>query len=187
MRFELYHIAQPGLHAKPLEIYAAMTTTNASDTITPYVSPLMQLEKDWIDYNGHLNMAYYNVLFDRGCDGIFELLGMGPGYAATRKLTVYTAEAHVRYERELHLGDRVYSTVQLIDHDAKRLHLYQELVHKDGWLAASCEGMTLHVDMSGPSVTPFPNDVAEKIAAIAKTHSTLPRPEAIGRPIGIRR
>ena len=73
----------------------------------PFVSRVMEIEKDWIDYNGHLNMAYYNVLFDRGSDEAFEIMGMGPAYASDRKLTIYTAEVHVCYVRELHLGDKV--------------------------------------------------------------------------------
>ena len=63
----------------------------------PFVSRVMEIEKDWIDYNGHLNMAYYNVLFDRCSDDAFEVMGLGPAYAKERKLTIYTAEVHVCY------------------------------------------------------------------------------------------
>src|SRR4029079_12655309 len=86
----------------------------------PFVSKVMEIEKDWIDYNGHLNMAYYNVLFDRASDDAFELMGLGPAYARERKLTVYTAEVHICYVQELHLGDRVRVSFQLLDHDEKR-------------------------------------------------------------------
>ena len=119
----------------------------------------MEIEKDWIDYNGHLNMAYYNVLFDRGSDEAFEIMGMGPAYARDRKLTIYTAEVHVCYVQELHLGDKVTVTFHLIDHDDKRLRAYQEIRHVDGWLAATSESLSLHIDMSGPKVAPFPPDV----------------------------
>ena len=88
----------------------------------PHVSPLMEIEKDWIDYNGHLNMAYYNVLFDRGCDVFFEEMGLGPHYIKERNLSFYTAEAHVRYVQELHLGDKVRVSMQIVDYDEKRIH-----------------------------------------------------------------
>ena len=68
----------------------------------PFVSSLMRVEPGWIDYNGHLNMAYYNVLFDRAVDEAFELIGCGLNYVKTRKHSCYTAEVHVRYLRELH-------------------------------------------------------------------------------------
>lgn len=154
---------------------------------TVIVSPPMSLEPGWIDYNGHLNMAYYNVLFDRGCDTAFEALGMGPDYASQRKLTIYTAEIHVRYIREIHLGDSVTATYRIVDHDEKRLHAFQELRHLDGWLSATSETLTLHVDMAGPKVTPFPDDVMAKIEELAGKHADLPYPEDIGRRIEIRR
>ena len=147
----------------------------------------MDIEKDWIDYNGHLNMAYYNVIFDRGSDEAFEVMGMGPAYARDRKLTIYTAEAHVCYVRELHLGDKVSVTFHLIDQDDKRLRAYQEIRHADGWLAATSETLSLHIDMSGPKVAPFPSDVMTKVEAMRAAHATLAMPERAGRSIGIRR
>jgi acyl-CoA thioester hydrolase len=153
----------------------------------PFVSRVMEIEKDWIDYNGHLNMAYYNVLFDRCSDDAFELMGMGPGYAKERKLTIYTAELHVCYVQELHLGHRVTVTFQLIDHDEKRLRAYQEIRHVDGWLAATSEQLALHVDMGGPKVAPFPADIQARVEAMGAAHASLPMPERAGRSIGIRR
>ena len=153
----------------------------------PFVSPPMGIQKDWIDYNGHLNMAFYNVLFDRSSDDVFELLGVGPDYARQQKLTIFTAETHICYVQELHLAHRVTVTYQLIDHDAKRLRAYQEIRHVDGWLAATSETLSLHVDMSGPKVAPFPADVMAKVEAMRAAHSVLPMPERAGRSIGIKR
>ncbi|UUP16112.1 thioesterase family protein [Nitratireductor thuwali] len=153
----------------------------------PHISRPFQIETDWIDYNGHMNMAYYNVLFDRAADEVFETLGMGPAYARDRRLTVYTAEIHVCYVRELHLGDSVNVSYRLIDHDEKRLHSYQEIIHADGWLAATGECLTLHIDMAGPKVAPFPPDIRANVEALFATYAGLPRPERAGRSIGIRR
>jgi acyl-CoA thioester hydrolase len=153
----------------------------------PFVSSVMEIRKDWIDYNGHLNMAYYNVLFDRCSDEAFELMGMGPNYAEKRHLTCYTAEVHICYVRELHLDHRVTASLQILDHDEKRIRFFQELRHVDGWLAATSENLILHVDMAGPKVAPFPADIMEKVAAMARAHSSLAVPERAGRAIGIRR
>ncbi len=151
------------------------------------ISPLMELEPEWIDYNGHLNMAFYNVLFDRGCDVAFEMLGMGPDYAKSHKLTIYTAEAHVRYLREIHLGHKVQATFHIVDYDEKRLHVFQELRHEDGWVSATSETLALHVDMSGPKVAPFAPDVFEKVKTMAAAQESLGKPEGAGRKIEIRR
>jgi acyl-CoA thioester hydrolase len=147
----------------------------------------MEVEKEWIDYNGHMNMAYYSVLFDRCSDGAFDLLGLGAEYARTRKLTIYTAEVHVCYVQELHLADQVTATFQLLDHDDKRLRAYQELRHADGWLAATSETLSLHVDMTGPKVAPFPADALARIEEMRRAHATLPMPARAGRSIGIKR
>ena len=153
----------------------------------PFVSTALDIEPSWIDYNGHLNMAYYNVLFDRCADQAFELMAMGPNYARDRRLTIYTAEVHVCYVRELHLGDRVTVTFHLIDHDEKRLRAYQEIHHADGWLAATSETLSLHIDMEGPRVAPFPPDVMALVEAMRAAHADLPLPERAGRSIGIAR
>ena len=153
----------------------------------PFVSSVMEVEKGWIDYNGHMNMAYYNVLFDRGADQAFDLLGIGAAYARERRLTIYTAENHVCYVQELHLADRVAVSFQLIDADDKRLRVYQEIRHADGWLAATSESLSLHVDMGGPKVAPFPPDIVPAIEAMKAAHAALPMPERAGRSIAIRR
>lgn len=152
----------------------------------PFVGQTMAIDPGWIDYNGHLNMAYYMVLFDQGSDEVFAALGMGPGYAATRKLTTYTAEAHICYLREVHQSMPIQSRLQIIGHDAKRLHTFQELVHADdGWVAATCEMVTLHVDMAGPKVAPMPEEIAANVDAMAMLHAELPMPERAGRKVGI--
>src|SRR5512142_2024740 len=95
----------------------------------PFVSTVMRLEPQWIDYNGHLNVAYYNVLFDRAVDEVYELLVLGPSYLERTKHSTMVVEAHVRYLRELKLDDPVCVAIQLIDYDAKRIHLFEELRH----------------------------------------------------------
>lgn len=161
------------------------TTPDAA--AAPFVSGPLDIEKDWIDYNGHLNMAYYNVLFDRGADRALDLIGIGAAYVRERRLTTYTAEAHICYVRELHLGDRVRVSYQLLDLDDKRLRAYQEARHVDGWLAATSETLSLHIDMSGPKVAPFPADIAAKLEVMRAAHAALPMPERAGRAIAIRR
>src|SRR5262249_50875223 len=102
----------------------------------PFVSSVMRVEPAWIDYNGHLNMAYYNVLFDRAVDEAYELLGIGTDYVTKRRHSLYTAEVHLRYLRELHEGDPVRVTFQLLGYDSKRVHYFEQLVHAtDGFLS----------------------------------------------------
>ncbi len=152
----------------------------------PFVSSTMRVEQAWIDFNGHLNMAYYHVLFDRALDEGFGLLGIGPAYVAERKGSFFTAEVHTIYKRELKLHDSVRVTLQLIDYDEKRLHYYLEIRHAaEGWISASMEGLSLHVSMETRKVTPFPEDIAANLAVMKAAHARLAKPQALGRIIGI--
>lgn len=153
----------------------------------PFLSSYHTVEEGWIDYNGHMNMGYYTVLFDRCADEAFAEMGFGPDYVTARNLTTFSAEFHIRYLREVKLEDRMRSTFHLLDHDTKRFHSFQELYHEDGWLAATGEGLTLHVDLDGPRVAPMPEDVQARVAQMAQAHATLPTPDGVGRRIGIAR
>lgn len=149
-------------------------------------SSVHSVRPEWIDYNGHMNMAYYAVIFDEAADEIYPQLGFGPDYQATG-FTTYTAEFHICYLRELHLNDRVTVTLQLLDFDEKRFHTYQEIWHEDGWCAATGEAMGLHVDQSGPKVAPMPASIQAELQKLYNAHRDLPRPDRAGRKIGITR
>ena len=167
-----------------------MTITDANDDAPSrpqaFLSSIMQIEPQWIDYNGHLNMAYYNVMFDRAIDQLWLKLGIGPAYMKERHGSSFTAECHVRYLREIHLGDPVQISVFLLGADEKRLHTFEELRHAtEGWLSATSENMTIHIDMAMRKTAPFPPDIRESIDAVLKAHATLPRPEGVGRSVGM--
>lgn len=148
----------------------------------------MRVENAWIDYNGHLNMAYYHVLFDRALDELFAQLGLGPDYVRTRNASTFAAECHIRYLRELNQGDPVRVTMQLVDFDEKRIHLFQTLRHAtEGWISATCEHLTLHVDMSSRKVTAIPPDILGNLAVMKAMHGRLPKPDDLGRVISFRK
>ena len=154
----------------------------------PFVSSTMAIEPEWIDYNGHVNMAYHHVLFDRAVDEAFGVVGLGRDYIEQRNASFFTAEIHTLYKRELSLSDRVRITLQLIDFDEKRLHFYQEMRHaEEGWVAAICENLCLHVDIATRKVTPFPGDILGNLAVMKAAHARLARPDALGQCIGMRR
>jgi acyl-CoA thioester hydrolase len=146
----------------------------------------MRVEPAWIDYNGHLNMAYYNLIIDRAVDEAFALVGLGPDYVQARNASYFTAEAHVRYLRELAAEAPVRVTLQLINYDGKRIHFYAELHHAtEGWISATSEQLALHVDLKTRRAAPWPDDVLQRLAAMKAAHAALPAPEALGRRISM--
>jgi acyl-CoA thioester hydrolase len=155
---------------------------------SPIVAPDQAIEPAWIDYNGHLNMAFYNVLFDRGVDHVYDRLGIGEAYVQARGGSCFTMEVHLNYLSELTVEDPVSVSFQLVDFDTKRLHFFQNMTNaRTGELAATSEQLALHVDMDSRRSAPFPEPIVEQIAALHRAHASLPRPPQLGQVIGIRR
>ena len=144
--------------------------------------------EDWIDYNGHLNMAFYNVIFDRAVDHFYDLLGVGAQYAESGAGSCFTMEVHVHYLNEVSLDDELELHLQLLDYDSKRLHYFQQMYHKEqGYLAATSEQLALHVDLNTRRSGAFPQQVLDKLDAMATTHLRLDAPSQVGHRIGIKR
>jgi acyl-CoA thioester hydrolase len=155
-----------------------------SDIPVPFRSSPMRVRDEWIDYNGHMNVAYYVLLFDRCIDEAFMTLGMGHEYVARRNASFFTVEMHINYLRELTVGTRIEATLQLLAYDAKRLRVYMELFSiEEDYLAASADQLFVHVDMASRRVAPFPEDVVAQVEAMRAAHARLPWPDSSGRAI----
>lgn len=161
-----------------------MTTLDAM----PFEAPLRKVESQWIDLNGHMNMAYYNLLFDEALDSLFNEIGVGWDYTQQGTGSCFTAEIHVTYVDELKEGDPVRITYQLLDWDEKRLHVFAHMYHgSENYLAATSEQMCIHVDMKTRRAAPMPATAQDNARRIATAHKGLDRPEQVGHVIGIRR
>jgi acyl-CoA thioester hydrolase len=141
---------------------------------------------EWIDANGHLNLAYYVVLFDQATDLLYDALGVGTAYRDATGNSTFTAETHTLYEREVRVGERVRVTVHLLGADAKRLHYFHEMFRAEGGhRVAAQELLALHIDMSVRRVAPFPHDVYAKIQAAVSAQAHTPFPSGVGRRIAM--
>jgi acyl-CoA thioester hydrolase len=146
------------------------------------------IEPAWLDYNGHLNMAYYMVIFDRALDEAVVAAGLGPDYVARRGLSYMCLEAHVRYLREVVGKSTVVVTTRVLDVDEKRLHLACEMLEgREEVLAATSEWLFVHVDMASRRSAPWPDDVRAGLAAMKAAADHLPRPAHLGRAISFAR
>jgi acyl-CoA thioester hydrolase len=141
---------------------------------------------EWIDVNGHMNMAYYVVLFDQATDLMYDTLGIGQAYRDATGNSTFTAETHTRYEREVHVGERVRVTLHLLDVDPKRLHYFLEMFHAErGYRVATQELLGLHIDLSVRRVAPMPPALYAEIQAVAREYAGKPVPMGVGRRIGM--
>jgi acyl-CoA thioester hydrolase len=141
---------------------------------------------EWIDSNGHMNLAYYVVVFDLATDALYAALNIGDAYRAATGNSCFTAETHTLYEREVHLGDRLLVKAWLLGADNKRLHYFHEMFHLgSGERSAVQELMALHIDMNVRRVTPYP---AERYAALqqaVKDYAPATLPKGAGRRIAL--
>ncbi len=141
---------------------------------------------EWIDRNGHMNLAYYVVIFDQGTDVLFDTLGIGQAYSDASGNSVFVVETHILYERELKAGERVNVRSHVVGVDAKRLHFVLEMraAGEDRRVSLQ-ELLAVHVDMSTRRVAPFPPDRRAAIAELAALHRTRPAPAGLGRRIAL--
>ena len=113
--------------------------------------------KDWIDYNNHMNVSYYLLMFDKyGADILNDIFKMGEHSAKTTMKSTMMVESHITYNQELLLNDEVDINCVYFDRDKKRLQYKMEMVHKkNNYLASTIEILSLYVDLNERKVAEF--------------------------------
>ncbi len=141
---------------------------------------------EWIDINGHMNVAYYVLAFDRGIDALWERFGITDEHIQTQGSSTFAVESHLLYRRELQVNDPFIVTAQILAYDEKRIHQFQRMYHaEDGFIAATAEWMNLHVDMSTRRVAPWPVKILDAIRHIVAGQGDQPYPEDVGRAMRV--
>ena len=130
--------------------------------------------KDWIDYNDHMNVSYYLLMFDKyGADTLNNIFQMGEHSAKTTKKSTMIVESHITYNRELRLNDEVDINCIYFNHDDKRLHYKMEMIHKEKkYLASTIEILALYVDLKERKVSNFENKKIELMDAFIKKNKS---------------
>lgn len=142
--------------------------------------------REWMDYNGHMMDGYYLVAFAFATDALLQYLGFGEAYRAQTGCTIYTAEAHLNFLREVKEGDPLTYHTTLLGADAKRLHVFHTMQHAhEGTLVATTEQMWLHVNQQSMRVEPMPPERLAQAQAVVAAHAALPRPPQAGRRIAM--
>ncbi len=114
------------------------------------------IKKEWTDYNKHLNMAYYVLIFDKSWEVILEKFKMGEHSAKTTMKSTMVVETHTTYNNEVKEGDEVEIVITFFDHDKKRLHFRLEMIEKiSKKLSATIEMIALYIDLNKRKVTEF--------------------------------
>ena len=117
------------------------------------------IKSEWTDYNNHMNMAYYVLVFDQIWEKILEKFKMGEQSAKTTNMSTMVVETHTTYNSEVKEGDEVEINLTFFDHDKKRLHFKMEMIEKSSKkLSATIEMLSLYIDLSKRKVSEFENE-----------------------------
>ena len=178
---------QAGRVSTPLE----GTPARPWDATAPIPAPLQlhapTVLPQWVDYNGHMSESCFLLVFGDSSDAFFRFIGIDESYRE-QGLSLYTVETHIHNIREAAEGAPLRLTLQLLDADAKRVHIFHSMFHAgSGELLATAEQMLLHVDMQAGRAAPMPLWLQDHVQAIRSAHAALPRPSQAGAAIGIRR
>ena len=115
--------------------------------------------KDWTDYNGHMNLSYYILVFDMGAEVILSKFKMGEHSAKTTKKSTMVVETHTTYNNEVKEGEEVDIFISHFDHDKKRLHYKLEMYEKgNNVLSSTTEVLSLYIDLNLRKVTEFEDE-----------------------------
>ena len=118
--------------------------------------------KEWVDYNNHLNMAYYILIFDQALEVMLEKFKMGADSAKNNYRSTMVVETNTKYVREVKEGDEVDIVLTFFDHDKKRLHLKLKIIEKETKkISATIEWLSLYVNLETRKVTKFENEKIE--------------------------
>ena len=136
---------------------------------------------EWLDGNGHMNLAYYVVVFDRGTDVWLELAGLGAPYRDAG-FSVFAVEAHTIYRHEVRAGAVLYVRSRLVAAHGKRIHLMHEMTSA-GTEVALQEVLFIHVDLQTRRPTPLRQHEKCRLAGLAPEAGWIP-PAWLGRRVG---
>lgn len=171
----------------PLEGIAARPWVEGEAIAAPLrlIHPTVPVE--WVDYNGHMSESCYLLVFGDQSDAFFRLIGIDEAYRAAGQ-SLFTVQTMIFNLAEAHLGDRLDLSLQLLDADTKRLHIFHTMHNADsGELLATGEQMLVHVDMTAGRSTPMSPELQARVDAVLAAHASLPRPPQAGRSIAIKR
>lgn len=151
----------------------------------PFRSGPFSIRTEWIDYNGHLNLAYYVLVFDWATDALWAPIGLGDQFRAAGHAT-FAAESHILYRAELVEGEAVVIDSQILGVDEKRLHVAHEMRRvRDDAVSAQQELMYLGVSLATRRAAPWPAAVLGLLRAAEAAHAPLPRPGWVGRRVAM--
>ena len=135
------------------------------------------VKQEWVDYNNHMNMAYYVLIFDQALEVALEKFKMGESSAKDLNRSTMVVETNTKYLSEVKQGEEIDINMTYFDHDKKRLHIKMEMIEKGKKkISATIEWISLYIDLSQRKVTEFEEEklkIMDKFIEDNKTKFSL--------------
>lgn len=162
---------------------SGMVAATSGDAPRPYISFRGKVEPHWLDVNQHMNVSWYDHVFDAAESDLFEVFGIHDDYIRATSYSFFRLEKSVRYERELMPDARLEARSVVLWTDLKRVHHFHELWNVDqNYRAATVEGLSIHVDLRVRKAAKITvEDTAARLSALAAEHAQLPWPAGVAR------
>ena len=150
------------------------------------VSTTAQVLPEWLDYNNHMNVAYYVAAFDIGIDAFKAVIGIDLDYIEREKKSTVALESHITYQHEASLGDELSIDTRILGFDGKRCHIYQEM-YRDETLLSTLESLSISFDTALRRSCPFEPAIAERYRAVHEAQQSVAVPEWVGKSVSMER
>jgi len=144
----------------------------------------LAVKPEWLDYNDHMNVAYYIAAFDLGIEDLKSAYGLDEAYRKAHQRSTVALEAHITYQNEAALGDHLRIESRILATDGKRLHLCQAMYRSETLLSTQ-EAMSISFDLAARRSCPFDSALRTRIEALQQAQTALPVPGWVGRTIGL--
>lgn len=176
----------PGI-VTPLEGTGHLAWQNDAPIPAPLQLYTTSVLGEWVDYNDHMSESSFLLAFGNNSDAFFRYIGIDESYRAAGH-SLFTVETHIHNIAQAKQGDRLELSLSVLDLDAKRVHILHTMTHADtGESVAVGEQLLVHVDTDIGRSSELPANLHDRLSQIRQAHAALPRPDFIGRPVGIRR
>ena len=164
----------------------SMSSSHQQPPENGIVSYTTKVKREWLDYNDHMNVAYYVMTFDLAIDAFKKVVGISHDYIEREHRSTVALESHIAYLQEASLGDELRIDTRVVDFDGKRAHLYQEM-YRDTQLLATQETLSISFDTVARKSCLFDDAIAQSYEGMVAAQKALPLSKQLGRAVGIRR
>ena len=134
----------------------------------------MSVPPDWEDRNGHVNVQYYQALYELGGYQVLEDVDITDAYLQENNFGLFDLEHHLHYLAELMAGDVVCTYNRILSMNTKRFHgMYFILNESREYLACTLEYVTAGVNLGLRRSAPFPPELNRALQLQLERHKQL--------------